>query len=487
MTRLNCRNCGTKRELEELNFYCNSCDSIFEIQHSFSVSIEELVRTCRESQGIWNFKSFLPPIRPHVTFHEGNTPLLKPYRLYSGEITVYFKDESRNPSGTFRDRCACLMACHARDLSRKEVICGTSGNHGVSLVMYGLPLDLKVTCITPLMARLHKITQIRALGGEIITHGTNLSDSIEKARMLSKQLRYYDATPEHNYLTIQGQKTIAYEIVAQLTRKNIEVNASTVVFVPLGAGLIYLSLYQGFKDLLELRVIESFPRMIGVGLDATRNEQLNHPTFVPPELLPLTSRSILESEIEKARKETEGFMLTLNVQTFLEQSFFVARNEGIIIEPASASVVAGIQECLKDGKIGVDATVIAVLTSSGRMTREFRRVPMDLSIIPKRKRNPFLTKYLILDFLARHGPHNGYQIWKHVNSILTCQFQAVYQHLQELNGMRVIAPYQQSSTPKKDRKRVYWLLTSSGFEYLDALSTILRVEWEKHENANKTN
>ncbi len=477
MDHVTCRSCGALREPNDINFYCHRCDSFFEFQLEFSISSSDLVRLCQDNFGIWNFRQFLPPLPHYITYQEGNTPFLRPRKLFSNELAVYFKDESRNPSGTFRDRCACLMACHAKSISKKSVICGTSGNHGVSMLTYGLPLDLNVTCITPLLARLHKITQIKALGGEIITHGTNLSESIEKAKMLSKRLHYYDATPENNYLTIQGQKTIAYETVAQLTRRNIEVNASTVVFVPLGAGLILLSLYQGFKDLLELKIIDEMPRLVGVGLDEARTMQQSERVFVPPELLPLTGQSPLESEIERALVDTDGFILSLNEESFLEQSYNVARYEGIIVEPASASVIAGIQECLKLRKINVNDTIIAILTSTGSAGKEFYRSSLDLSAFNKRKRNPFLTKYLILDFLARHGPHNGYQIWKHVNNLVPCRFQAIYQHLKELNQMKVIAPYQQPKN-NNERRKTFWLLTGLGFEYLESLTTILMIESE---------
>lgn len=482
MNDAQCRFCGAMRHDSETSFYCSSCDSFFQLQLTRSLTKYDLIHFFQENRGIWSFKDLLPPLPSYLTYHEGHTPLFRFHKIFSGELNVFFKDESRNPSGTFRDRCASLMACHAKSLETHRILCGTSGNHGVSMLTYGLPLNLQVTCITPLMARLHKITQIRTLGGEIIAHGTYLSESIEKARILSKQLGYYDATPENNYLTIQGQKTVAYELLVQLDRKDLEITSSTVIFVPLGAGLMLLSLYQGFKDLLELNIIEEMPRLVGVGLKSMRNGHQATLPFVPPELLPLTGESQLEREIHEALSEVDGYTLSLNERLFLEQSHNVARNEGIIVDPASASVIAGIQESVSVGKIDVDDVVIAVLTSSGTVRNVFYQKSLNLFNISKKRRNPFLTKYLILDFLARHGPHNGYQIWKHVSKSVRCQYQAVYQHLNELSRMKVIAPYNQPKEGMRRRKQNFWLITGMGFEYLDALTTIFRTESEEAES-----
>ncbi len=492
MVRAKCKECGASRHPDEIQFNCRKCESFFELQIPSSFTLDELMKLVQEGRGIWNYRHFLPSIRPYVTYHEGNTPLMKPYRLFPDNLDVFFKDESRNPSGSFRDRCACLMACHAKMLSKSSVICGTSGNHGVSMVTYALPLGLSITCITPLMARLQRIAQIRALGGEIIAHGTNLSESIEKAKILSKKLNFYNATPENNYLTVQGQKTIAYEIAIQLKRYGSNVDAMTKIFVPLGAGLMFLSLYQGFKELLELRLIEEMPCLIGVGLESVENGEKRKSFFVPPDLIPLTGQSSLESEIIRALKETNGFMIEIDEETLLSQALLVARHEGIIIEPASASVIAGIQKYLVQNEFESRSKVIAVLTSSGNLYQRLDEISFPLRDFFSRRKHPFFSKFLILDYLARHGPSNGYRIWKHLSSLYPCHFQAVYQHLKALNQLGVIAPYKKMGSPfftdsSSPKEKTFWFITDTGFEYLHALAIILKIELEKKNERRNAN
>jgi len=184
---------------------CPKCNSIIHYKHGFKWIING------KYPGIWKFREQLPRFKIMNSLNEGFTPLIKSSRLSKelGIHNLYFKDEGRNPTGSFRDRVAALLTSHAYSLGFKKLICATDGNTGASVAAYSSRLSLRVKAIVPRGSDWGKVILMRSFGAEVIEHGESLDDVYSLADKISLEENLYNATSESNALSIEALKTIS--------------------------------------------------------------------------------------------------------------------------------------------------------------------------------------------------------------------------------------------------------------------------------------
>jgi len=416
--------------------------------------------------GFWRYRQLLPPVKHMVSLGEGGTPLHKAERLAKavGVKELYLKDETRNPTNSYRDRAAALLTSNAIDLGFDTLICATNGNLGASLAAYSAKAELTCHVIVPKIVDVGKLAQMLAYDAVIEEFGEIIDDSIRKAAEVAEETGWYQATAELNPFVVEAQKTISYEVFEQF-------GVPEWILVSMGSGGTIYSVWKGFKQLKELGMTKSLPKMIGVQsedcasiVDAVAEGRFKFKKLEKPSTraLAILMAEPLQGDLAmNAIKESGGLAVTVSDTEILAAELRIAKLEGVFAEPASSATIAALEKLRLQGKMYDDGRVMSLITGSGLKATDV------LQALTKKQKTAGLglelsTKEKILRNLSREDSY-GYDLWKILGKTMTRA--AVYQHLNELSEKRLIEGYQ-----KKGRN--FFRITERGKRVLQAIDEL---------------
>lgn len=413
--KVKCLKCGFESN-NYRGYKCPNCGSLLEVIHDFEWIIEW------ENNGIWIFSKMLPQTNHRISLGEGWTPLIRSDNLFRNE-NIYFKDESRNPTGSFRDRAAALIVSDALDQGAKRLVVASDGNMGASIAAYSAKAGLPVTIYVPVWTDPEKILLMKAYGAKVIVSEEDLDTLLQYVERRARKEKLYNASSTYNILAMEGLKTIAYEIYLQYG------GVPSTVYVPLGSGLTILSLYHGFSEMHSNNIIDHIPKLIGVETCANPVYSSIHgnPTKCNEEPMPgLYYRKPVLKEYVSEIIDKHGETIVVNNKQVYIAAKKLAMKEGLFVEPSSAVALAGAL------KIGGTENSIILLTGHGLKS------PTPYTRPSRERYTPFpgSTKSLILKIISEKPGLTGYEIWKRLG--LRISVQAVYQHLKELEKIGLI-------------------------------------------------
>jgi len=387
----------------------------------------------------------LPPVQHVISLGEGGTPLHKAERLAKtiGLKELYLKDETRNPTNSYRDRAAALLTSNAIDLDFKTLICATNGNMGASLAAYSAKADLLCHVVVPKVVDVGKLAQMLAYDAIIEEFGETVDDSIRKAEAVANETGWYQATAELNPFVVEAQKTISYEVYEQF-------GVPEWILVSMGSGGTIYSLWKGFKELKQLGITGSLPKIVGVQPEgcaaivnaltkgASKSGKVSNPST---RALAILVAEPLQSELAiKAIRESDGLALPVSDSEILAAELRIAKLEGVFAEPASSATIAALEKLVEKSKISCDSSVMCLITGSGLKATDV------LQALTKKQKTAVLgleisTKEKILRILSKRDTY-GYDLWKKLGKVMTRA--AIYQHLNELSEKGLIVAYEKS-------------------------------------------
>lgn len=457
-----CAECGARMTHDVLVSRCPCCGGVLLVEY------ERVAKLTREdAPGIWRYSVALPVRASPVSMGEGGTPLIRATRLTDADAKLYFKDETRNPTGTFLDRGMSVLVTKLRERGVERVIGGVCGDAGASLAAYCARAGLTCKLYVPRDTDTSKLCQMLLFGAEVEVAGS-YQEAVKLAE--SHYFTSYVFTVRDPWY-LEGLKTIAYEIAEQLGWK-----APDIVVAPVGDGALITSLWKGFRELRAWGLIDKIPRLVGVqvrGADpiVRRLRGAGIPVTAPGIAREIEITSPLLADLAvRALEETGGTAVSVSPSDILDALRELARREGLLVEPSSAAVVAAVRE-LNEPLSG--KTVVLVLTGSGLRTP---RVLEDLMANDLRRRglarvSPFRigrTKLAILQLLSR-GPTYGYDLRRRLKEEFSVELTlpAVYQHLRELERMGLVSSAVRMA---EGRRRRYYFLTERGKRVLESLS-----------------
>ncbi len=385
-----------------------------------------------------------PPVKHVVSLGEGGTPLHKAERLAKAVKLeqLYLKDETRNPTHSYRDRAAALLTSNAIDLGVEALISATNGNMGASLAAYSAKAGLMCHILVPKVVDVGKLAQMLAYDASIKEYGDIVDDSIREAQAVAKETGWYQATAELNPLVVEAQKTISYEVHEQ-------VGVPQWILVSMGSGGTIYSLWKGFKELKQLGLTKTLPKMVGVQPEgcAPIVNAINAGSVKSEKKCTPATRALailvgdpLQNELAfKAISESGGLALTVSDQEILAAELQIAKLEGVFAEPASSATVAALKKLVEEDKISRDNSVACLITGSGLKATDV------LQAMTKRQKTAGLgleisTKEKLLRILDEKDTY-GYDLWKQLGRIMTRA--AVYQHLNELSEKGLVVGYEE--------------------------------------------
>ncbi len=283
---------------------------------------------------------------PIITLLEGNTPLLlaKSLSKIVGEnAQVYLKYEGLNPTGSFKDRGMTVAVSKAKEEGTKAVICASTGNTSASAAAYAASASMRCVVLVPKGAiALGKLAQALIHGAKVITIDGNFDDCLKLVRRITEK---YPITLVNslNPNRIEGQKTAAFEICDDLGE------APDYHFIPVGNAGNITAYWKGYKEYQNAGQIKKLPKMCGFQAEGAapivRKKVIKNPRTIATAIK--IGNPASWEKAEAARDQSAGIIDTVSDQEIISAYKFLAAQEGIFVEPASAASVAGLMKLAK--------------------------------------------------------------------------------------------------------------------------------------------
>lgn len=381
-----CSECGTTYKIEPERYLCDSCAALREKGKPLR-GVLECVWDGEYSAGIDDIplpvsESFLPAIPV------GHTPLWEPLRLREeyGFKRLFLKDDSCEPTGSFKDRASWLVAGYALENGIKEIALASTGNAASSMAGIGAASGLKITVFLPKSAPVAKRVQVLQYGAKLIEVDGNYDMAFLKSQEYSRESGVLSRNTAYNPLTIEGKKTASFELVRDLAKaRRIEAKrlghleelpkqdfvSPDHVFVPVGDGVIIAGLYKGFEDLIKLGRITKIPTIWACQAEGSSaiaralakgsfGEAVRSSTIADSISVDVPSNG--EYTLTKL-KTFNGKAVVVTDQEIMDAQKELASVAGLFAEPSSSAAWAGFKKSAKG--LNKEDRIVVMITGSG--------------------------------------------------------------------------------------------------------------------------
>ena len=314
---------------------------------------------------IERYAELLPitPATPRLTLGEGGTPLVRSKRL-EGELglgALYFKLESTNPTGSFKDRGMVVAVAKAVEAGATAVLCASTGNTSASAAAYASAYGLRAFVLVPRdHIALGKLAQAVAHGAEIVAVDGSFDDCMRIVQELAERhaVALVNSVNPHR---IEGQKTAAFEIVDALG------DAPDVLCIPVGNAGNITAYWRGFQEYYRLERASVRPAMWGFqaagAAPLVEGRPVEHPETVASAIR-IGNPASWQGAVT-ARDDSGGVIEAVSDAQIIAAYRRLAADEGLFCEPASAASVAGLTMRARNGADLSSITAVCVLTGSG--------------------------------------------------------------------------------------------------------------------------
>jgi threonine synthase len=367
-----CATCGATYEILPGRYLCDTCAR----QQQTDRPLEGILEA--EWDGDAPSSGIPLPIEPawFPSIPVGNTPLWAPERLRRDFAApkLWLKDDTCNPSGSFKDRASYLVAAFARKHGVKEVVLASTGNAASSMAAVGAAAGLAIKVFLPAAAPVAKRIQVLQYGAELIAVDGTYDQAFDLSLEYSNRTGSLSRNTAYNPLTIEGKKTVAFEIVDDLA--NAGAGAPGHVFVPTGDGVILAGVYRGFENLLKLGRIQKIPVVWACQADGssaiaralTSPSSANDP-FGPAQ----SSKTVADSiAVDVPRnglhaltklKRYGGQAVTISDAEILAAQKTLSAGSGLFAEPSSSAAFAGWLKVRN--RLAAEENCVVLITGSG--------------------------------------------------------------------------------------------------------------------------
>jgi threonine synthase len=385
-THLECPNCGCSFDANCLQTICQDCQSPLLARYDLAAIGKRVQpRDIRaRPKGIWRWAEFLPVVDPayRLTLGEGDTPLLVAPRLATklGINHLYIKDESLNPTGTFKARGLAVAVARAIELGVDSFVIPSTGNAGGALAAYAARAKKKALVFMPNDTPAYNSLEVRKVGAELHLVDGVLSEAAQAARAEVAAHTSQPASNGHSWLDVstfrepyrlEGKKTMGFEIA-----ESFDWELPEVIIYPTGGGTGLVGIWKAFDELLSLGWINvKRPRMVCVQANgcapvvrAFQNGDRRVETWHNPQTIAVGLRvpSVFADRlILNVLSESHGAAITVNDDEIIQAQNTLAKTEGIFAAPEGAATLAALGHLIKEGWIQKDERIVLLNTGSG--------------------------------------------------------------------------------------------------------------------------
>ena len=377
-TILRCREC--KREYDStFKYICDECFGPLDVHYNFPTITKDIFAS--REQTYWRYFELLPIIDKSniVSINAGMTPLVRAEKLGKelGLNNLYVKNDSVNPTFSFKDRPAGVAISKAKEFGLSSVGCASTGNLAAATAAHAAKANLPCYIFAPSDIEHAKIAQALSYGANYISVDGTYDDANRIAAQIgdSKGVGIVNINMRSYY--VEGSKTLAYEVAEQL-----DWQVPDQLVVPTGSGAMLNAICKGFEELETVSLVDNVskihmncaqPHGCAPIVDAFKN---NSDDIVPVENPDTVAKSLAIGDpgdgryVLKRLKQYNGIAQESNNKETLDAILLLAKTEGIFTEPAGGVSVAVLKKMVEDGKIDKDETTVCYVTGNGLKATE---------------------------------------------------------------------------------------------------------------------
>jgi threonine synthase len=382
LAHLECTACGLQHPWSRLQNLCLSCHkplfAIVELTAAGKTLKRETLATREKS--LWRYREVLPlpgDVEP-VSLGEGGTPLLRAEK-FRGDIDLWIKDESLNPTQSFKARGMSVAVSMAKRLGATRLAVPSAGNAGGALAAYAARAGLEAHIFMPRDTPRANISECRELGADVTLIDGLITDcGAEIARRRAKE-GWFDMSTLKEPYRVEGKKTLGYELAEQLNWQLPE-----VILYPTGGGTGLIGMWKAFDEMETLGWIEKKrPRMFAVQAAGcapiVRAFEAGEKTAVEfPRAHTIASglrvpKAIADFLILNILRQSNGGAIAIDDEEMIRIGREVGSSEGLFVAPEAAACFAALKSLHSAGKIRSGERVVVFNTGSGIKYLDFYR------------------------------------------------------------------------------------------------------------------
>ncbi len=378
VTGLTCRECGRGYPAEALHV-CDFCFGPLEVAYDLDAVRASISRKSVEAgpRTMWRWADLLPSTPPgEIDLGAGGTPLVRADRLAAelGLGELWLKDDTRNPTGSFKDRVVSVALAKARELGFKVAACASTGNLANSVAAHAARAGMRSIVFIPSDLEPAKITTTAVYGGTLVAVKGSYDDVNRLcAELTSEQPTWAFVNVNVRTYYAEGSKTLAFEVAEQLGWE-----APDHVVVPVASGSQLCKIEKGFRQLAEVGLIEEHPvRVSGAQAEGCSPVATafaaGWETFKPQRPRTIAKSLAIGNPADgtyalEAVRRSGGSVASVTDDQIVEGIRLLARTEGIFAETAGGVTVATLAKLAATGVVRSDERVVAYITGSGLKT-----------------------------------------------------------------------------------------------------------------------
>ena len=375
---LQCREC--KKEYPPIfKYICDECFGPLDVNYDFP-SVNKNTFANREHT-YWRYFELLPIAEKSniVSIGAGMTPLIKAEKLGKvlGLNNLYIKNDSVNPTFSFKDRPAGVAVSKAKEFGFSAVGCASTGNLAAATAAHAAKGGFPCYVFAPSDIEHAKITQALTYGANFIAVDGTYDDANRIAAQIgdSKGIGIVNINMRSYY--VEGSKTLAFEVAEQL-----DWNVPDHLVVPVGSGAMLNAICKGFEELESLSLVNKVSNMHMIAaqphgcapiVDAFKKKETE---VVPVEIPDTIAKSLAIGDPGDGRyvlrrlKQYNGWAEESNNKEILDAIILLAKTEGIFTEPAGGVSVSVLKKLVEQGKIDKNDTTVCYVTGNGLKATE---------------------------------------------------------------------------------------------------------------------
>ena len=372
--QIECSSCEGIFPSGELHTLCSKCGSPLLVRYDLEKVRQDFDRAelLHRPNSMWRYSEVMPADREDiVSLGEGFTPLLPLVRLGRNLSKLYVKDESFNPTGTFKARGLSAAVSMAQKLGVKKVAIPTAGNAGGALAAYGARAGMEVFVFMPRNTPAANVIEAQVTGAHVELVDGDISDAARVVNQRKDEFGWFDVSTLKEPYRIEGKKTMGYELAEQF-----DWDLPEVVVYPTGGGTGLIGMWKAFDEMEELGWIGSKrPRMVAVQSEGCapivkafeageiHSEAWPEPrTFASGLCVPKALGDFL---ILQALQESDGVAISVSETEIYGAVLEMGEAEGLFAAPEGAACWAAVKQLQARGWIEPWEKVVLFNTGSG--------------------------------------------------------------------------------------------------------------------------
>ena len=376
VTHLECTACGLRHDWSRLQNLCSACGkplfAIVDLKAAARAITREKLATREKS--LWRYRELLPLPKDAepVSLGEGGTPLLRAKKFAADlDVDFWIKDESLNPTQSFKARGMSVAVSMAKYLGAKKLAVPSAGNAGGALAAYGARAGLEAHIFMPRDTLRANVIECHELGARVtLIEGLITDCGVEIARRKDKE-GWFDMSTLKEPYRIEGKKTLGYEIAEQLNWK-----LPDVILYPTGGGTGLIGMWKAFDEMEELGWIGSKrPRMFSIqasgcapivrAFEAGEKFAVEFPNAHTVASGLRVPKAIGDFLMLRILRDSKGGAIAVEDEEMIRTVREVGSKEGLFAAPEGAACVAAVKKLRASGKIDIGERVVIFNTGSG--------------------------------------------------------------------------------------------------------------------------